>query len=715
MFFPRAICVFSQYTVGRSAPAALLLASAAAYAAGAPSRITLYPIPDEVRSTHYRVIINGRGTDVLHAATGYYLVNFDTSGPATITVTADDPHFWDAGVEVQPMRLGIRPVRRGATITFPIAGPGKLTITRPGDHFADADMLFLFANPPDTSGITAATPHVRYFGPGAHHENIDARSGDVIYLAGGAVVFGSLNLWQVHDVRVLGAGTILYDGPQDPHSDEGWMHKPNWHAIVMDNARNIEIDDITCITRSRSWQIQMKDSRHIGFYNIKVIGGNPNNANQDGMDWLGSGDTTVRNSFFRASDDVFSMEGNWDGYDLDLMRIPGHDVTNITIEDTVVSTSISNIVRVGWPQKTFNSYNFAMSDIDVIHSGYGACKVPFALFELWADPEGKGLHRGYRFQNIRLDDWYSLFNIDQPVPGVRDVRFSGVWAMDGPAMVRPIVKGDVSGVTLTGAAEQGFLGATAEVQNGAAAPAVEPAAIHTRFTYTGGLLKPRQPIEFAADAPAAPGRRFAWLFGDGTRAEGRSVRHAFPDADGTLLDGSGRFRVLLHITGPAGHQAWSSQQVVLAQPGRTASEPLRPSTAAAQQFQGKIHIPADGGYTFTLLTSLKATMSIGGKQVYSPKPRPQVCGAEGDAVQPLRLSVTLSAGEHDILIAREPGIENAQTPPGPLSGPPLLLWEGPGIERQPVPFIQQPPADRRPSSLPAAPSSAATGSSARCP
>ena len=26
------------------------------------------------------------------------------------------------------------------------------------------------------------------------------------------------------------------------------MHKPNWHCTVMDNAVNIEIDGITCIT-----------------------------------------------------------------------------------------------------------------------------------------------------------------------------------------------------------------------------------------------------------------------------------------------------------------------------------------------------------------------------------------------------------------------------------------------------------------------------------
>jgi hypothetical protein len=45
----------------------------------------------------------------------------------------------------------------------------------------------------------------------------------------------------------------------------------NWHCMVVDQDTNIEIDGVTCITRSRSWQIQMKDSRHIGSYNFKTI------------------------------------------------------------------------------------------------------------------------------------------------------------------------------------------------------------------------------------------------------------------------------------------------------------------------------------------------------------------------------------------------------------------------------------------------------------
>jgi hypothetical protein len=56
-------------------------------------------------------------------------------------------------------------------------------------------------------------------------------------------------------------------------------HRKYDHIFWMDNAHNIEIDGITCIVRSRTWKIQMRDSRNIGFYNLKVIGRSANNAN----------------------------------------------------------------------------------------------------------------------------------------------------------------------------------------------------------------------------------------------------------------------------------------------------------------------------------------------------------------------------------------------------------------------------------------------------
>jgi hypothetical protein len=162
------------------------------------------------------------------------------------------------------------------------------------------------ANVPEINAPRPSDPDVHYCDPGTYHENINAQSGELIYLAPGAVVFGGLNIWGVENVKVLGRGTIVYDGPQNPNTDEGWMHKPDWHGIVMDHAQHIEINGITVIVRSRTWMIQMLSSRDVRFNNVKVIGGCPGNANQDRMDWLRGGEAVIRDSFLRASDDIFA-------------------------------------------------------------------------------------------------------------------------------------------------------------------------------------------------------------------------------------------------------------------------------------------------------------------------------------------------------------------------------------------------------------------------
>src|SRR5579862_6499428 len=672
----------------------LLLACATALA---ESQLFVAPIPEVVRSDYFLVTINGHETPVVHAASSYYLLNFDLDGPATVSVRAPDAHYWDRGVEVQPMRYGIRPRRNGATITFRIPGPVKLSIARPGDHFADSQMLFLLGSPPESSHVSARTPGVRYYGPGVHREDIEAQSGDRIYLAPGAVVFGSLTFWQVHDVRVWGRGMVIYNGPQEYSTDTGWQQLRAWHCITMDEAQNIAIEGITCIVRSRTWQIQMKDSRQIGYYNVNVIGGHPRDANQDGMDWLGGGDTTVRNCFFRASDDVFAIQGNWDGYGEEAMRLPGQDVTNITIEDSVVSTSISNTVRVGWPKKTFRSAHVVMRNLDVIHTGYGGCVVPFAFFELWADPEGAGEHTDYRISDIRLEDYYSLLRIQQPGPSVHGLTFSNITAMDGPPMAPSLIDGEVSDLHLDGVRALSKVAAAdadipLEVRGKAGEPTYGPAPAHVDFEYDPGLIRPRRAVRFEVIQPS-PGWRYEWLFGDGTRAEGTVVRHAFPDTEGTLLDGSGRSRVLLRASRPGQDDIWSSRSVVV---GRT----LAP--AAMQQAQsltglhatplangqgsswdGWLRVPADGGYTITLLTSRRAKLQIDDLPgAENPEPQMQVCGFYGDAVQPTQLTAALQAGLHRIHIEIGTGMENSTAGP---NGQPVLYWDGPATPLAPIP------------------------------
>ncbi len=685
----------------------------------------------EVSSEHFVVTLEEKGrrevVPVVHVAENYYFLNFNLKRRMTVSVTAQTEDYWARGVEVQPWRLGIRPSVQGRTITFEMDGPAKISITRPGDYLGGAEMLFLFAAPEEKSAPRAGANGVRFYGPGVYRENVDARSGDEIYLAPGAVIFGSLNIWDVERVHVFGRGVVIYDGPQNPADDDGWMHKRNWHAIVMHNARHIRIEGITCIVRSRTWMIQMRDSRDVRFEDIKVIGGSPGNANQDGMDWLGGGDTVVKNSFFRAADDIFAMQGNWEGYSAEAMAIPGHEVSNITIEDSVLSTSISNVVRSGWPHKSFDSHHFVMRNTDVLHMGLGGCGVPFALLEMWADPGGMGHHSDYLFENIRMDDWYSLVQLRQPSPGIEDVRFRDVFGLELPSMVPSALLGSVAGVHLDNVSLGGRVaGSNRDVPLQVLAGAGEPTydgrwkAGHAAFSYLPGSVAPGQKVTFRAEE-SRPGEAkikvYEWSFGDGSKARGRQVRHRFGDDAGTLRDGSGRFRVLLHTTDEGGRNSWAYEPVVVRKhleeaagvgdriPGlryryfemeaaalegmesgvETASGTSADLDASSRKrlegyglaFDGFLDVPVDGGYTFTLLSSDAGEISIDSVDLgRSPAPWPQVCGSVGNAVRPVTGSIGLRSGRHRIHVAETHTIGEDGF---------AVLWQGPGVELSRIP------------------------------
>jgi hypothetical protein len=698
---------------------ALLVFPGALHAA---THVSAAPVPDEMRSSAFTATVNGKPADVAHAAASYEFMSFDVDGPAEIAITAAELGFWDRGVDIEPWRLGLRAHREGQTIRFRIPGPVKLSISRPEDFLNHASMLFLFADSPPP--LPLAGPNVHIVPPGVHQESLNPRSGDTLYLMPGAYIFGSLNLWNVENVKVLGRGTIVYDGQQSPVTDDGWMQNRDWHCIGAKDAHNVQIDGLTCIVRSRTWSIQMKDSTGFTYDDLRVIGGNPGNANQDGMDWLGGGDTLVRNSFLRASDDDFAMQGNWDGYTQDDMVRPGADVNDIVVEHSELSTSISNIVRIGWPQKIYNSRNFTLRDSDVLHAGIGACGQDFALLGFWSTNGAHGDHSGITFENIFLDNWYSLAQIEQDQPTVHGITFRNIWALGQPPLVASTIIGDVSDVTF----DNVKYGQT-RVDSAAAIPLeVSGSAPQPQFTAAHGpvaaitvepaVFRPRQEVTFTAQE--SPNAQYTWLFGDGTQARGRRARHRFPDADGTDLDGAngaGRFRVLLHVEDGQGNEDWAEQGVVAVakwqsavqeslaeQPGLAYS--IYPGTwtelpdltkeraifagdapglqADAQGFtryaaawDGFLDVPADGGYTFSLIDRDGARLTIDGTEVAKTGPPfAQVCGSTGNAMRYAVGSLGLRAGKHALHVEGLHSVSN---------GAPRLLWEGPGVPMADVP------------------------------
>ncbi len=691
-------------------------------AAFAASRVQPVPVPQELRSDAFTVTVNAKPVDVAHAAANYDFVNFDITGPVTVAITATEKGFWDRGVDIEPWRLGIRPKRDGQTIRFQLAGPQKLSISRPEDFLNRATMLFVFAGEPP-----APAPHdpaVHVFPAGVYHQSLNPKSGETYYLAPGSYFYGSLNLWNVKGVKVLGRGTIVYEGTQDPNSDEGWMQKPDWHCIGALQSQNVQISGVTCIVRARTWSIQMKDTSGFVYDDVRVIGGNPGNANQDGMDWLGGGDALVRNAFLRASDDDLAMEGNWDGYtDEEILR-PGHDVQNIIVENSELSTSISNIVRAAWPRKIFNSRNFTLRDSDILHGGIGACGQTFGVLGLWGADGAKGDHSSYTFENLWLDNWYSLVQIEHEEPAVHGVTFKNIWALGQPPLAVSTLVGNVTDVTFDNV-KYGQSRATndAELQLVTSGGATEPkypapAGPVARFAVNPTVFGPQDQVTFTA-APS-PHTSYTWLFGDGTEAHGRSVHHRFADADGTELDGThgaGRFRVLLKVADNEDREDWAEQGLVAVAhwydaaqyagatvsglqwhvypgtwtelPDLGAQKPMfngessnfhedsHGFTRYATAWEGFIDIPADGGYTFHVMARDGVRLLIDSVEIAKTGPPfPQVCGSPGNAMLYELGSMGLRAGRH---LFRLEALHFAS------QGSPRVLWEGPSLPLNDVP------------------------------
>jgi len=254
------------------------------------------------------------------------------------------------------------------------------------------------------------------------------------------------------------------------------------------------------------------------------------------------------------------------------------------------------------------------------------------------------------------------------------------------------------------------------------------------FTVDPPVFAPGQYVTFTA-APS-PSARYTWLFGDGTEGHGRRVRHRFPDAEGTELDGStapdgpgrpgllGRFRVLLHVETPSGPknpdsaaEDWAAQGVVAVDrwnnpvsatgptlaglawriypgewtelPDLTGERPVfagdSPNLRADPQgfthyvalWDGFIDIPADGAYTFYLEARDGARLVIDGVEAgKTGPPFAQVCGSPGNAMRYDRGSLGLRAGKHTFHLE---GLHSAS------QGEPRLLWEGPALPLTDVP------------------------------
>lgn len=216
---------------------------------------------------------------------------WDQTAPVEVAITCQDAF---AQVVIRPLSLGIKPQIDGRTIRFTLPEPRAVVVEVDGPHGA----LHLMASPPEANAPAEGAPGVRYFGPGVHHPGrIDLQSGETVYVAAGAVVYGSVHGNKVEDIKILGRGMI--DVSESERGQGGG-------AIRLSNCSRITIDGLT-MRDPDVWCCSLFGCSDASLSNLMLVGLWRYNA--DGIDLCNSQRVTLRDSFVRAYDDAIVLKG----------------------------------------------------------------------------------------------------------------------------------------------------------------------------------------------------------------------------------------------------------------------------------------------------------------------------------------------------------------------------------------------------------------------
>lgn len=425
------------------------------------SIVTPHPVPPEFtagRHERYTVTVNGQPVMIFHAALNIYFVSFDFTGQAEVKVVAKDDEYWKGMAVVRPISSGIVPRTDNQTASFIVRQPGQFSVERPGIGKFDDEVLFVFANAPEINVPTATDANVIWLGPGIHRQDVDIASGQTLYLAPGAVLFGGINVWDAENVSIRGRGSVVYYGPQSTDFDSGWVHARNWHPLTTHAVRGLTVEGVTFIGRSRTWTIQTWMTTDANFENIKTIGTNPANVNNDGIDWYGGGQAIVRNCFFRTSDDCFAFlspistkieyRSDTPPWDPGAPAAPLENagvVSNILIEHCVLWPSRANIIRAGMrTTPALETHHITIRDCDLIHQERRIWLAPDALFcAVTTDGQGDATQHDYLFENIRFEEPMAVLGINVPLARYRNFQFKHIYFTAGIAtgLLRANVEG----------------------------------------------------------------------------------------------------------------------------------------------------------------------------------------------------------------------------------------------------------------------------------
>lgn len=294
------------------------------------------------------------------------MVNFSFSDTVEMKVTFNRGFI--RSYEIRPASFGIKPVQNDNTLSFNIMQndtfPRKFVL-RVNDDWA-AMCLHVIANPLEVN--PPSRKDVKYFfGPGIYTEEQTAplrslKSGDKVYIAGGAIITGGIRGSDISDIWIGGRGII------DIQSTVG-----DGCVFHFTQCSNIVIDGITAINEVRGWAVRFIKSDHMTISNFSLFG---YQEWSDGIHFDGSQHCVATACFIRSSDDLMLANGVDDGLE---------NCTDNVFKNSVLWTDKAHAFIVGYQGNVSAkniTKNILFQNIDILNhkEGSPAC---WGAIKIW--------------------------------------------------------------------------------------------------------------------------------------------------------------------------------------------------------------------------------------------------------------------------------------------------------------------------------------------
>lgn len=306
----------------------------------------------------------------LHAVEEASMSYFDFSGKIEVSITYNQGVVQTA--KVRPLSYGIKPNVNENTITFELDRPCNLSVEINGDILHN---LHLFTNPLETYKPNKKDPNLIYFAPGIHYlenEELNVRSGQTVYLAGGSVIVGRIRIKDANGVKVLGRGKIN-------HVPGGGVHISNSKDVLIEG-----IITTQCATGG-SENVTIRNVRSISYFQWG-----------DGMNVFSSKNVLFDGIFCRNSDDCTTVYGTRNGYT--------GGASNITMQNSTLWPTVAHPIFIGLHGDADNPEvleKLTYINIDILGQrekqiDYQGC--------LAINAGDNNLVRNVRFENIRIEN-----------------------------------------------------------------------------------------------------------------------------------------------------------------------------------------------------------------------------------------------------------------------------------------------------------------------